>query len=209
MPGPLLFDAVFYGSPTVVLENNMLRYQKKYFNGKNSQYMREFLDATLQVTEDYAYEVAEAFQAKHGRTGQTARDIDIQDYHNFGGLANTFGYEVRIGDGVGFVINPLPAHDIDRKTRRELSNWFWVNSMTGERQQNFYSEFGPATTVSWYQGGPESFSPDTSWYDGEPLKDATIQAERQMRRLAQRAQLLWVLGSDTPVVIKRPWTYNS
>jgi hypothetical protein len=113
----------------------------------------------------YATALRANFAKYHGRTGKTAATTQII----LGSPVGTDKFAsivVRMGGAISYVINPIPEHQIDVSSANALGHRFsseqggWAG-----RRTNYYTDFGPRFDVTWYQGGPESHSPDTKWYE--------------------------------------------
>lgn len=166
-----------------------------------------FSPALDKLAEGYRGVTAQSFDNEHGGlTGETAGTAEVVPAVPTPMIAQS---RVRFGSHVGFVISPLPAHRIEVRSATALFN----PQTTQTRPANRNSPFGPVRAVQWYQGGAESFSPDTSWYTRHiPLLEVqgAIALERfgaalQAMLAEQGATMEYeVTGADTPGLIPMP-----
>lgn len=201
-PTALYFGAILRGSPNLAAEGGYIgirRFEKRFAaDGSDNMLRPAFMEALSSVGDNYMAEVKAQFAAKHGRTGQTEQSIHEEFTPAFNGDVNAFQYQVVMGGGVGFVINPIGTHTIE-------STIPLADAMTGPfegRTQDFYMEFPaetllPLYSVEWYQGGADSYSPDTSWYDKDENADLAEWAFSEMAKLASRVNVLWGASDDT------------
>lgn len=150
--------------------------------GSDSRLAAAYQAKLAELGEYYKAEVARRFNESHGRTGQTATTI-AKHYYILD--AEEARYDINIGGGVGFVINPLPPHFITGTPGLQ-----GMAVMHPARLRNFYSPFGPIESVYWYQGGAESYSPDDSWYT-DAADALQGQGQVELRKLAAVVQEIW------------------
>jgi hypothetical protein len=168
------------------------------FSGLDSRLGLAFQASLAAIGERYSDDVKRRFNEKHGRTGETADTI----HGEFRGITadNAADYAVIVGGHIGAVINPLPAHFIASPVAG------LNNDMSGPwngRNTNFYSPFGPSKVVYWYQGGPESYSPDRSWYE-DAQGDLELEGQLALNKLAPVVQQEWDLITSG----EREWSYG-
>lgn len=212
--GALYFDAGLYGSPNLAAEGGyegIRRFQKRFASdGSDNMMLPEYRAQLSRIGAGFSKRVGQRFAEKHGRTGRTQKSMTQSFTPAFGGNPNVFKYSVKMGGGVGFVINPIGAHDIPVSQHGGLSNFKSAGATAG-RTQNFYSDF-PAfdtffKTIPWYQGGGvlgESYSPDRSWYEED--EDIVADAQYALSLLAARAVLIWGTtdGAGSMIPLSQP-----
>ena len=150
--------------------------------------MAEMEASIAALGEKYAGEVADRFAAYHGRTGETEASIRNSGQLNVGsGLDGSFAqYIIAVGGHIDFVIKPISPHWIPLGSGVQIAG---PNPPTN-RPYNLYSPFGPRDEVYWYQGGAESYSPDTTWYTA--AEDALkYEAGVELTRIAKYVQMQW------------------
>lgn len=206
------FDARLYGSPNFEAEGGYFgirRFQKIFDEaGNDNRLLPEYRGMLRFVGRTYAKKVAKKFAEKHGRTGTTEENIASPSHQfegSLGGNPDAFLYRIEVGANIGFVVYPIPRHTIEAHTG------VLFNTMSGpwkNRTTNFYESLPPGVIggfkrLEWFQGGPESHSPDVSWtFDAE----TRLLAKAEFSKLAARVQAMWTSGSDlnSEIPISRP-----
>lgn len=200
------FDAVLYGSPIFRRGGG---FEKRYAeDGSDNMLLPVYQERVNSIGMYYLNSVKEAFAAKHGRTGETAKSMH-SEFESFSetGVAGAMRYRVVIEGNVGFVINPLPAHFIPVQRVENLQ------TQRVGRQTNFYSPFdwlsvGDTTGVEWFQGGSESYGDDKSWYEDQ-LPELAAMGEEALKTTAARVRVLWDKDmSEAPVPLTAPSVWN-
>ena len=119
----------------------------------DSAWSAEYLSILADISETYKEDVMRRWEESHDRTGTTLETFAVETV-----VISPFETrpKITVGGNVGFVINPLPPHDIGVQGQT-----LWGPVHYTDR----YSEFGPLVgPVRWYQGGEESHSPDLTWF---------------------------------------------
>lgn len=150
------------GGATTIIQWRMLG-SRNWMNGRfmsafdalkgDSTWSAEYISILADITETYKNDVMDRWKGSHDRTGETLSTFNVET-----GAVSAFETQLKVvvGGNVGFVINPLPAH--------------WISpvntlSLAGPEVPSWrYSEFGPRKDVYWFQGGPESYNPDMTWF---------------------------------------------
>lgn len=205
-PSAIAFDAILYGSPNLTLatgHKDIMGFQKRFYGDIDMFLMPQMQKMMRDIGDPYMELIRSRFAQTHGRTGETAGSVH-QEFESFTepGVAGAFRYRVVVGGNVGFVVTPLLSHIIPASRFSPL-----YNAQDGPfegRTKNFYLPFGPVVEdILWYQGGPESYSPDTSWYTDEE-ENLGGWAFEQFRHLAARVTMFWGAGADYLVPMTMP-----
>lgn len=137
------------------------------------------------IGQRWELEVKEEFARSHGRTGETESSISGEAE-----LAPPFmAFRIHIGGNIGFVINPLPDHDIAARNALALGSENPDYPEQG-RWGRYHRPFGPKNNVFWYQGGEDSYGPDPDFYKGREA-DLLYETEVAAHKLANDIQILW------------------
>ena len=119
----------------------------------DSAWSAEYISIVTGIALDYKQNVMDRWQESHDRTGATLETFKmaVEAITNF-----ELDIGITVAGNVGFVIHPLPPHEIGAAGQ----------ILTGPSPyREAYSDFGPIHgPVAWYQGGPESQSPDLTWF---------------------------------------------
>jgi hypothetical protein len=137
------------------------------------------------IGQSWELDVKAAFAEKHGRSGDTERSISGEAEIEPPFMA----YRIHIGGNIGFVLNPLPDHDIAARIKPALGAEDPDTPAQG-RSANFHPPFGPRKNVFWYQGGSDSHSPDPDFYKGTNAS-LLYKTEVAAHKLANDIQILW------------------
>lgn len=198
------FNYTLWGSPNLA---GMMKGAKGRFLPRIDPFGRDNLFDTLDMDESivsigahYQGRIETKFAERHGRTGETVNSVyDTLEGGAKGGYAGDVTYRIEWHGGVGFVINPLPSH-----TLRFIPGGAPAGPFEG-RTTNFYSPaVGARREFDWYQGGEESYSPDTSWFDED--SELIADARAALARMGARAQLVWGAQGGQLIPLSYPRT---
>lgn len=180
------FNYTLWGSPNLagLMAGQKGRYLSRFdLGGRDNFFDPETQIALLEASAPYQGRIADKFTERHGRTGDTVGSERGTMERDPVQTAGAFTYHIEWRGGVGFVINPLPPHMLGMPPDKPAGPW-------EGRTTNFYSPTDRVSgDVEWYQGGEESFSPDTSWFDED--KQLIEDARAALARVGARAQLMW------------------
>lgn len=172
------------------------------FQAMENRLTAEYTADVFALGEAYKSTVARRFAEYHGRTGRTEHSISSRWFPFSKEGANLAFYNVNMGGGVSYVLNPIRTHMIPKVVIDPAK--LYGNKMVGPwkgRVTNYYSPFGPVRgQVEWYQGGDEGKNPDTTWLE---LARTELEADTAVKltRLARYAETTWFDLSTPPTLL--------
>lgn len=154
---------------------------------------KEYVGNLVLLAKWYAVQVAASFNRKHGRTGKTARGVQVSIDAISTEVGAPIVARVHFGGAISYVINPIIAHDIGSPAGRGLTNFYSAIGTASNFYPNFpIDEKRFYRTVPWKQneGAATSRAPDPEFYKDDQA-ELEAQAYARMNRLAPYSQALW------------------